>query len=171
VSSDLITELANLALTLSLLVAVIFGIVQTRAAARDRRERLTLETLRIFETREFAELIQYIDTHDLPASRKALRELPLKEQLMFIQFSMQMEDLGIQVAEKIINLDLVDKTLGSFVSASWQKYKPMSVDTRTEDDEPFTLEDMARLVAEMSQARGRRQKRVGRDLPGQGDLF
>jgi tetratricopeptide (TPR) repeat protein len=40
-----------------------------------------------------------------------------------------------------------------------------------DDDEPFTLDDMARLVAEMSKARGRRQKRVGRDLPGQGDLF
>jgi hypothetical protein len=40
-----------------------------------------------------------------------------------------------------------------------------------DDDERFTLEDMARLVAEMSQARGRRQKRMGRDVPGQGDLF
>jgi len=40
-----------------------------------------------------------------------------------------------------------------------------------DDDEPFTPEEMARLVAEMSQARGKRQKRVVRDLPGQGDLF
>jgi hypothetical protein len=39
------------------------------------------------------------------------------------------------------------------------------------DDEPFNLDDMARLVAEMSQPRGRRQKKVRRDLPGQGDLF
>ena len=39
------------------------------------------------------------------------------------------------------------------------------------DDEPFTLDDVARLAAEMSQARGRRQKKVRRDLPGQGDLF
>jgi hypothetical protein len=38
-------------------------------------------------------------------------------------------------------------------------------------DEPFTLDDMARLVAEMSQPRGRRQKKERRDLPGQGDLF
>lgn len=40
------------------------------------------------------------------------------------------------------------------------------------DDEPFTLDDMAqRLAAEMSQARGRQQKKVRRELPGQGDLF
>jgi hypothetical protein len=38
-------------------------------------------------------------------------------------------------------------------------------------DEPFSFEDLARLAAEMSQARARRQKKVRRDLPGQGDLF
>jgi hypothetical protein len=40
-----------------------------------------------------------------------------------------------------------------------------------DDDEPITPEEMARLVAEMTHARGRRQKRVGRELPGQGELF
>jgi hypothetical protein len=40
-----------------------------------------------------------------------------------------------------------------------------------DDDEPFTLDDMARLAAEMSQARERRPKKARRDLPGQGDLF
>jgi len=39
------------------------------------------------------------------------------------------------------------------------------------DHEPITLEEMARLAAEMSHARGKRQKRERRELPGQGDLF
>ena len=34
--NDLVSLIANLALTLSLLVAVIFGIAQVKAAARDR---------------------------------------------------------------------------------------------------------------------------------------
>jgi hypothetical protein len=152
VSSELISLLANLALTLSLIVAVVFGIAQARTAARDRRERLTLETLRTFETREFAELIHYIDTNELPASRNALRELPVREQVMFIQFSMQMEDLGIQVAEDMINLDLVDKTLGSFVSAAWVKYKPMSVSTRSADGEAY-LNEYFQWLAETIDAR------------------
>jgi len=45
---------ANLALTLSLIVAVVFGIAEVRSAERDRRERLTLETLHNFQTHEFA---------------------------------------------------------------------------------------------------------------------
>ena len=47
-SAEFITELANIALTLSLIVAVIFGIAQISAAKKDRRERLTLETLQTF---------------------------------------------------------------------------------------------------------------------------
>jgi hypothetical protein len=49
----------------------------------------------------------------------------------------------------------------------------MSLDDEYEenDGEPFTLDDIARLAAEMSQARGSRQKKVRRDLPGQGELF
>jgi len=51
--ADTIGLIANISLALSLVVGLIFGIVQTRAAARDRRERLTLETLAAFQTREF----------------------------------------------------------------------------------------------------------------------
>lgn len=139
-SADLIGTIANISLALSLIVGLIFGISQARAAARDRRERLTLETLTFFSSRDFAELIQYIDTHDMPRTRTELRALPAAEQAMFIQFSMLMENLGILVAEKMVNLDLVDETLGSFVVTTWAKLKPMAVSTRQEDNEPFMSE-------------------------------
>jgi hypothetical protein len=139
-SADLIGTIANISLALSLIVGLVFGIGQVRAAARDRRERLTLETLTFFGSRDFAELIQYIDTHEMPKTRAGLRALPVKEQAMFIQFSMLMENLGILVAEKMINLDLVDETLGSFVVTTWAKLKPMAVSTRIEDNEPFMSE-------------------------------
>jgi hypothetical protein len=133
--NDIITMAANLALALSLIVALIFGIAQVKAAARDRRERFTLETLRNFQTREFAELINYVTTRDMPSSRKELQERPANEQVIFIQLAQQMESLGLLVAEKFIDLDLVDKTLGSFVTTSWQKYKNIFLAIREQD--PF----------------------------------
>jgi len=135
--SDIIAIIANLALALSLIVALIFGIAQVRAAARDRRERLTLETLRNFQTREFAEFIHYVTNHDLPSSRKELSARPENEQIIFIQLAQQMESLGLLVAEKLIDLDLVDKTLGSFVSTAWQKYKKAFLDVRRNAPDPF----------------------------------
>jgi len=74
VTNDIIALIANVALTLSFIVAVVFGITQVRAASRDRRERLTLEALRNFETRDFAELMQYINSHTIPSSSQWLAQ-------------------------------------------------------------------------------------------------
>ncbi len=134
-TNDFIALLANLALALSFIIGLIFGIAQVRAAARDRRERLTLEALRNFQTREFAELIYYTMDTKLPSSRKELDSLPANDRIMFIQFAQQMESLGILVAEKFINIDLVDKTLGSLVTTAWGKYKTIFLSMR--DKDPF----------------------------------
>ena len=136
-TSELITVIANVSLALSFIVALVFGITQVRTAARDRRERLTLEALRDFQTREFAELILFITSRDMPSSREGLRALPANEQVIFIQFGQKMESLGILVAEGLINLDLVDKTLGSFVTTSWEKYKTIFFDIREKTSDPF----------------------------------
>src|SRR6266498_4436512 len=80
-TNDIITLIANFALALSFIVALIFGIAQVKAAARDRRERLTLETLRNFQTREFAELLHYINTSNMPSNRKEMLALPPEEQI------------------------------------------------------------------------------------------
>jgi hypothetical protein len=135
--SEIIAIIANLALALSLIVALVFGIAQVRAAARDRRERLTLEALRNFQTREFAELIHFVVNHDLPSTQKDFNARPENEQIIFIQLAQQMESLGLLVAEKVINIDLVDKTLGSFVSTAWQKYKTVFLDIREKTVDPF----------------------------------
>jgi hypothetical protein len=136
-TNDLIALIANVALTLTFIVALVFGIAQVRAAARDRRERLTLETLGNFQTREFAELMDYITGHDMPSSREELRALPAGERIILIQFAQEMESLGLLVAERLIDLDLVDKTLGSLVTTAWEKYKTMFLEMRENLPDPF----------------------------------
>ncbi len=135
---ELAEFIANISFALSFLIALIFGIFQVRAARRDRREQLAIAALRAVQTREFAELINYIVTTKFPTSQKEWDALPEKDRVMFIQFGQQMESLGILVAEKIIDVDLVDKTLGSFVTQSWEKYRPMIMVLR--EEEPYSNE-------------------------------
>lgn len=131
--SEMITLIANVSLTLSFVVALVFGMAQVRAAARDRRERLALDVLRNFQTREFAELIHYVTARDMPKSREEMLELSENEQVTFIQLSQQMESLGLMVAAKLIDLELIDRTLGSFVTTAWEKYKPVFESMRKGD--------------------------------------
>jgi len=135
--TDTITMIANIALALSFIVGLIFGIAQVKTAARDRRERLTIQTLRDFQSREFVDLMQFVLTADMPVNREDLRALSVKEQTDLMQFAQQMESLGILVAERLINIDLVDRTLGSFVTTSWEKYKTLFLNIRESTPDPF----------------------------------
>jgi hypothetical protein len=136
-STQTITNVANIALTLSFIIGLFFGVAQVKAAARDRRDRLTLEVLRQFQTREFSELLFFINFQKLPDTRDAQRVMPPEDQIMMIQFAQQMESLGILVAERQVDIDLIDKTLGSFVTTSWEKYKPMFINIRETAPDPF----------------------------------
>jgi len=140
-TSETITLIvANVALAISAIIALVFGIVQVKTATRDRQERLTLEALRNFNTREFSELMNYVTAHDIPPTHEKWKKLPAAEGIMITQFAQEMESLGLLVAERLINLDLVDKTIGSLVSVTWEKYKPMIQDSREKRPDPFLSE-------------------------------
>jgi hypothetical protein len=157
--NDIVSLIANLALTLSLIVAVIFGIAQVKAAAQDRRERLTLDSLRHFQTHEFSELMHFIiSNRSFPSSEKGFQKLRAKDQVTLLHFAQEMESLGLLVAENLIDLDLVDKTLGSFVTTSWSKYKPMFKDIREKQSDPF-LGEYFQWLAERIEERMKKHPR------------
>lgn len=155
-NNDMIALAANVALTLSFIFALVFGIAQVRAAARDRRERITLEALRSFQSRAFAELIQYVMSRNMPSSREELDALPVNEQVLFLQVAQEMEMLGILVAERYIDLDLVDKTLGSFVSTAWEKFKSLTMSVRPTD--PFVSEYFQWLAGRITERMAQRPR-------------
>jgi len=157
-TNDIITIIANLALTLSFIIALVFGIAQVNAAKRDRKERLTLEAMRNFQSREFAELISYVTSHKMPKTLPELRALPENERVLLIQFGQQMEMLGMLVAERIVDIDLVDKTLGSFVATSWERSKKFYIDVRVETNDPF-LSEYFQWLAELIDKRMRENPR------------
>jgi hypothetical protein len=138
--TDIISIAANVALTLSFVVALVFGIAQVLAARRDRRERLALEALRNFQTREFAELLHYVTAHKVPQNQQERDALPEEDQVTFIQLAQQMEALGLQVSAGFISMDLVDRTLGSFVTTAWEKYKPLVLSIRKTAPDPYLAE-------------------------------
>ncbi|WP_426671266.1 DUF4760 domain-containing protein [Mucilaginibacter sp. McL0603] len=139
-SNQFVALIANIALTLSVIVAVIFGIAQVKTSNKDRRERLTLDTLRSFQTREFAEMLSYINTIKIPYTVEEWLDWPKEDQIRIIHLSQQMESLGLMLAERLINIDLVDKTLGSFVSTTWVLYKPLILDMREKNADPYLSE-------------------------------
>jgi len=79
-SYETIANIANISLALSFLVALLFGIFQVRDAAKDRKERRTMEALRSFQSRDFAELDGRLTYHKSPTTFKEFEQLQLHEQ-------------------------------------------------------------------------------------------
>ena len=161
---EIISLIADISLALSFLLALVFGIIQAREMAQDRRERLTLEALRNFQSREFAELSGQLSYHKLPSNLKEFEQLPLNEQAKFIQFGQEMESLGILVAERLIDIDLVDKILGSFVTTSWQKYKIVFEDIRKKHSDPFLGEYFQWLAAYINDRMQKDQRKLFHEM-------
>ena len=151
---EISTLVANLALVLSLVVALVFGIAQAQAASRDRRERLTLETLRFVQTHEFAGFMYRISNGQVPNTNEARKAMSAEDQIGFIQFAQEMESLGMLVVDGVIDLTLVEKTLGSFVISAWERYKPIFSELRQTGNDPH-LGEYFQSLAELM---GRRLK-------------
>jgi hypothetical protein len=138
--TDFIVLVANVALTLSVIVALVFNTTNVRMANRDRRERLTLDTLRKFDTREFAQLVQFVNNNAFPTDYERFRAWGKDEQTNFVQLMQHMESLGIMLEGKVIDISLVDKTLGAIVVFAWNKYKPILSDMRENHNDPYIAE-------------------------------
>jgi hypothetical protein len=153
------TLLANVSLVLSLVVALIFGVAQARAAANDRRERLTLETLEFVQNHEFASFILTINADRIPKTNAERQAQSDEEKIRFIQFAQQMESLGMLVVDGVLDLGLVEKTLGSFVITAWEAYKPVITEMRVSTNDPY-LAEYFQSVAELMDKRMNSSPRV-----------
>ena len=139
-SSEIVSVIADIALTLSLIVAIVFGIAQVRTAKVDRRERLTLGALRNFQSKEFAEMILLTMVDKFPQNYQQWLEWPKAERVLFIQLIQEMESLGILLGDGLIDIDLLDKTLGSFIVTTWEKLKPALTAMREKNNDPYLSE-------------------------------
>ena len=141
--------LTDIAIAASVVVALVFGIIQVLIAVRDRRERLTIEVVRGLQTREFAQ--QLVDLSDRPPTPTAeeWRALPEATRVTHLQFLQEMEILGLLVFDKTIDFALVEKTLGSWVTSSWKRFQPIILELRSRFDDPYMSEYFQWLATRM----------------------
>ena len=97
--------------------------------------------------------------HDIPPTHEDWQKIPVEEGTYITQFAQQMESLGILVAEQPVNIDLVDKTIGSLVTTAWEKYKIMIFDSRVKKPDPFLCEYFQWLAEQIDERMKKNQRR------------
>ena len=110
----------------SVVVGVIFAVLQLRNAMKQRRTEILMNLYSNFGSAEFANALEKISAKESKDFREYTRE-GLTE---LIQVSSVFEGLGFLLHRKLIDKDIVSLFTPSESVSTWEKIKPMIEDAR-----------------------------------------
>jgi hypothetical protein len=128
---DLAT-VANIATSVAVIVAVVFGLTELRRGGRDRRDRAAVEVVRSVQTQESFRAVGRILNLPDDADPELIRSDPaLFEAAMLVYFACEM--LGSIVFERVVELHTLDRMVGGWVRATWVRLRRWVESERIED--------------------------------------
>ncbi len=134
-----LSTIANLATALTLLIAVLFGLIEMRRARRDREERAAFAAVQAILTPEWMRSMLVV--HNIPdeASVAAIdndpRVLDAASAVGII-----LEGLGYSVYARIVPLHVVGDLMGGTVRLAWRKLRPYIEEERRRSGSRKTFE-------------------------------
>ena len=118
-----LSTLANIATALTVITAVIFGLIEARRLRRDREERAALEAVHAMLTPAYMEFFLLIQT-TLPENASAAEVRSNPDTLKAARsIGIVIEGLGYSVFERIVPLRVVDNLVGGNIRVIWRKLR------------------------------------------------
>jgi hypothetical protein len=118
-----LSTLANVATALTVIVGVVFGLVEARRLRRDREERAALESVHVLLTPAYMDWFLLVQTIRDGAT---VQEIMSDPQILRAARSVGIviEGLGFAVFERIVPLRIVDNFASGSIRVSWRKLRP-----------------------------------------------
>jgi len=118
-----LSTLANIATALTVLTAVIFGLIEARHLRRDREERAALEAVHAMLTPAYMEFFLLIQT-TLPENASPAEVESNVDTLRAVRsIGLVIEGLGYSVFERVVPLRIVDNLVGGNIRIIWRKLR------------------------------------------------
>jgi hypothetical protein len=107
---------------------------------KKRREDTAMQIINTFRSPEFAHILRILRDAPVATADTPRTEIPLEIQEANIYMTQQFETLGILVEEGLVDLNLLEKCLGTFVTDSWHRQRPIIERLRAEFHDPLLAE-------------------------------
>jgi len=118
-----LSTLANVATALTVIIGVIFALVEARRLRRDREERAALEAVHAMLTPAYIDSFLVVQTIRDDATAEEIESNP--ETLGAVRsVGLVIEALGYSVFERIVPLRMVDNLVGGNIRVIWRKIRP-----------------------------------------------
>ena len=120
-----LSTVANLATALTVLIAVIFGLVEMRRARRDREERAAFTAVQALMSPEWMSSSMTVAAIPEGASAAEIEGDPRALEAA-LKIATIMEGLGYSVFARIVPLSVADDLIGGMARLSWRKFRPFA---------------------------------------------
>lgn len=153
-----LSTIANLATALTVLTAVIFGLVEMRRARRDREERAAFNAVQAILTPQWMRSMLII--HNLPDTATAAEienDTRIFEAASVVGITL--EGLGYSVYARIVPLRVIGDLMGGTIRLAWRKLRPYIEEERRRTGSRKTFEWFEWLA-----------RQIDRHVPGKTNL-
>ena len=118
-----LTTLANLATAVTVIVGVIFGLIEARRIRREREDRAALEAVHVLLTPAYMD--SFLLVQAIPDGATA-EEIEADPRILHAARSagIVIEGLGFAVFQRIVPLSVVDDLASGSVRVMWRKLRP-----------------------------------------------
>lgn len=153
-----LSTIANLATALTVLTAVIFGLVEMRRARRDREERAAFTAVQAILTPQWMRSMLIV--HNLPDTATAAEienDTRIFEAASVVGITL--EGLGYSVYARIVPLRVIGDLMGGTIRLAWRKLRPYIEEERRRTGSRKTFEWFEWLA-----------RQIDRHVPGKTNL-
>lgn len=142
--------IGGVATAIAVVIALVFGVVQIRLQAGQRRDLASAQILANMLTREFVEAIELVLALPDDAPADLVRDRPEVRKAV-VQLDFAFEALGTMVHARLLPLHDVDRLMGNLLRASWRRARAFTDAERERLGEPSRGEWWQWLVERMDE--------------------
>lgn len=140
---ELIEKFSQIAPILSfvtILVAILFGIIQVRNFNRQRKDLAAVEVMRSVQTRDFTDSLINLSKVKQGTGRKELNRMFPGIETEILAIATKFETLGFLVFRKVVPIAFVEELVGGVCIRYWDKLEVYVRDFRKQEGQPIFLE-------------------------------
>ena len=152
---DVLTALSTIVATVSIVIGVLFTLLELRHFHRTRKTEIIMKIYDRFSSREMIEAINKVGSITFENFDEYRKKYGFTE---VAEIAVLFEGLGVLLEQKLIDIDLVDNLFGPTLDLLWERMKPVIVAMRKGLDQPYFFSHYEFLVNRLNDYRKERMK-------------
>jgi hypothetical protein len=147
---DDITVIASIVTTISVLIGVIFTILELRHLSKTRKTEIIMKIYDRLSTRETIESMNKVGNANFANFKEYQEKYGVTE---VVELAALFEGIGVLLEQNLIDIKMIDKLFGPTLNMLWRNMEPLIYEMRKGMNEPFFFSHYEYLITKLNEHR------------------